>query len=175
MLVSSISAAAQSASPTEHHHEQTSFGTEDTPQRPVALPAAALMSLRDANDLYDSFQDCAEREGIRVGEIPATWFVASEIRLSRAPGSGLIVRGDRPCFYGAHIVQFWVVARSAEAYKVLFTARADALDVLRTRSNGYRDLQLIFVTQAGRYVDYVRMRYSNGEYQVSGHHLKHYN
>ena len=141
----------------------------------VQLPAAALQALRDAKDPDNAFEMCAESEGIRVAEIPATWFVASEFRLRRTRGSGLVVRGERPCFLGAHIVQFWVLASSAAAYTVLFTGRADALVVLPTRSNGYRDLQLVFVSQAGRYVDYVKLRYSNGAYRESGHRLKHPN
>jgi len=168
MLVSSFSVAAQPASRSKHNPEQTSFGAEDAFRTPVELPAAALQALRDAKDPYNSFQDCADGEGIGVSEIPAAWFVASEIRLGRLPGSGLIVRSEWACFWGAHVVQFWVIARSAAVYKVLLTTRADALDVLPTCTNGYRDLQLVFLEQAGRYIDYVKLRYSNGTYHKSG-------
>ncbi len=175
MLVSSISVAAQSASRNEHIREQTDFGAEDTFERPVPLPPAALQAIRDAKGADTLLEMCAESEGIRVAEIPATWFAGSEIRLSRVPGSGLVVRGENTCLSGAHIVQFWILAKSAATYKVVFAGRADALEVLPTRSNGYRDLQLVFITQAGVYVDYVNLRYSDGAYHKSGHRLTHPN
>jgi len=121
----------------------------------------------------DLLQECAEQVGILAAEIPASWFVASEIRLSKKSLSGLVVRGEHECLGGAHIAQFWVLAKSTAGYKIIFRGRGDGLSVLRARTNGYRDLQLVIVTQAAANIDYVRFRYSKGKYHVSGHHMEH--
>jgi hypothetical protein len=160
---------------TEVQREQTDFGAEGDFQNPVAIPSSALDPLRGSKNRDDSIQMCAENEGIPVDKIPASWFAASEIRLSRSPDSGLVVRGEHSCLGGAHIAQFWVLARTTTGYVIVFRGRADALRVLPTRTNGFRDLKLIIVTQAGAYVDEVNFRYRNGQYQKAGHHLEHPN
>ena len=67
------------------------------------------------------------------------------------------------------------MAKRTTGYDIVFEGRADALSVLPTRTNGYRDLQLVIVTQAGAYVDDVNFRYMDGHYQKAGHHLEHPN
>jgi hypothetical protein len=175
LLVCGIRSYARLVQHPEHSRQQTNFGVEDTFQKPVSIPDDALQSLRMSKGTDDLLQECAEKEGIPAAEIPASWFVASEIRLTQMGSSGLVVRGERACLGGAHIAQFWVLAKSAEGYRVVFQGRADGLAVLPTRTNGYRDLQLVIVTQAGAYVDYVKFRYSKGKYHVSRHRIEHPN
>lgn len=176
LLLSVTQLYPQAAKPTKtHHREQTDFGAEGDFDHPVVLPDAALQSLRTSMNSDDSIQTCAEDEGIPVSSIPASWFVASEVRLSRSRSSGLVIRGEHLCLGGAHISQFWVLAKSTAGYEIVFRGRADGLIVLPTRTNGYRDLQLIFITQAGAYVDYVNFHYKNGQYHKAGHHLEHPN
>ena len=109
-------------------------------------------------------RDCAEDEGLNVSEIPASWFVGSWIELSGAHSSGLVVRAEHGCFWGAHITQFWLLSKVGANYRVVFTGRADAFRVLSTRTDGYRDVQLIFAMQAGAEINYVTFKYTNGEY-----------
>jgi len=164
---------AQSAQHVKHRTEQTSFGAEGDFQEPVPLPADALQSLRVSKNSDDLLDECAGQVGIPTAEIPASWFVASEFRLSRISSSGLVVRGEHECLGGGHISQFWVLAKSAAGYRIVFRGRADALSILPTRTNGCRDLELVIVTQAGAYVDHVKFRYSKGTYHVSGHRMEH--
>ena len=153
--------------------EQTNFGVEDEFQRPVPLPIGALETLRASKYKSDILQECAEEEHIVPSEIPASWFVASKIQLAHDT-IGLVVRGETRCLAGAHITQFWVLAKSTQgAYRIVFRGRGDGLGVLSTRANGFRDLELIIVTQAGANVDAVRFRYSQGLYRVSGHRITH--
>jgi hypothetical protein len=175
LLMSGTQLCPQASKRVEGHREQTDFGAEGDLENPAALPGAALESLRTSKNADDSIQMCAHDEGIPLDRIPASWFVASEIRLSRSPSSGLIVRGENPCLGGAHISQFWVLAKSPTGYEIVFRGRADALTVLPTRTNGYRDLQLTIVTQAGAYIDNVSFRYRNGQYHEAVHHLEHPN
>jgi len=168
-LPAHLCATPQKAAP----QEQTNFGVEDDFQRPVALPVGALETLRASKDKNDLLQECAEEEGIRPSEIPASWFVASKIRLTNS-STGLVVRGETRCLAGAHITQFWLLAKSETgAYRIVFRGRGDGFALLSTRTNGYRDLELIIVTQAGANVDAVKFRYSQGFYRVSGHHITH--
>ena len=175
VLASSLIFAAQSSRKPQHP-EQTRFGVEDEVHKPILLPDAALNAIVETPGPDGILKQCAEEAGIEVREIPAAWFAASEVSLTHSPHSGLVIRGENACLRGAHITQFWVLEeQSAGTYKVVFTGRADALDVLPTSLNGHRDLQLMFVMQAGAYVDYVRFRYSNEAYRKSGHRLTHPN
>jgi hypothetical protein len=175
VLMSGTQLCAQASKRTEGLREQSDFGAEGDFDRPVAIPGAALQQLRTSKNQDDLIEMCAGDEGIPVDKIPPSWFVASEIRLSHSPSSGLVVRGEHPCLGGAHISQFWVLAKSSTGYEIVFRGRADALSVLPTRTNGYRDLQLIIVTQAGAYVDNVNFRYRDGQYHRAGHRLEHPN
>jgi hypothetical protein len=174
LFVCGIRLYAQAEHHTKESQEQTDFGVEDKFQRPVPLPADALQSLRASKNPDDLLQECAENEGITPAEIPASWFVASEIRLSRT-SSALIVRGEHECLRGAHIAQFWALEKTKAGYRIIFRGRADGMGVLATRTNGYRDLELLIVTQAGAYVEYVKFGYSKGEYRVAGSRMEHPN
>jgi hypothetical protein len=150
--------------------EQTHFGVEGEFRHPVPLPSTALKALQASNDKNDLLEECAEDDGLQPSEVPASWFVASKIRLTTNPSLGLVVRGENQCLAGAHITQFWVLAKSATGeYRIVFRGRGDGMGVLPTRTNGYRDLQLVIVTQAGANVDEITFRYSKGSYRISSH------
>jgi len=103
-LVFGIQPYAWPVQHAKHSREQTNFGAEDAFRKPLSIPLAALQAL--GSD--DEVQECAKQEGIPAAEIPATWFVASELQLTGKPSSGLVVRGENICFLGAHIAQFWL-------------------------------------------------------------------
>ena len=171
-LLDFIPSVAQSV----HKHapkQQTSFGVEEPFEHVVVLPSRALEALATSSLSADMPRDCAENEGMKVSEIPASWFEGSWIKLSGSRSSGLVVRAkyvvnpQYGCFFGAHIAQFWLLSKAGQNYRVVFTGRADAFRVLPTRSNGYRDVQLIFATQAGAKISYVTFKYAGGEYKES--------
>lgn len=151
------------------------FATEDPFPNPIVVPSEALAAIKTAADSADILRDCAQNEGIRVADVPASWFLGSQFELSKGRTSGLIVRAEHGCLLGAHITQFWVLAKSQAGYQSVFTGRADALSVLRHRTNGYRDVQLIFVMKAGAEIQYVTFQYSDGAYRLSGRRTEHPN
>ncbi len=166
LLVALIPCVAQS----EPHHvpnQQTSFGVEEPFQRPVVLPSAALEALETSKVSAHMLRDCAENDGIKVTEIPASWFAGSQIELSGGRSSGLVVRAQHGCFWGAHITQFWLLSKAGTHYHVVFTGKADAFRILSKRTNGYREVQLVFATKAGAEITYVTFEYANGEYTQS--------
>jgi hypothetical protein len=153
--------------------QQTDFDMEMPLERPVVLPSGALRALRTSNLSAGMLRDCAENEGVDVNQIPASWFVSSWIDLSGARSSGLVVRAEHGCFWGAHITQFWLVSKAGAHYRVVFTGKADAFRVLATRTSGYRDVQLIFAMQAGAEINYVTFKYTDGEYRESDNRTEH--
>ena len=146
--------------------QQTSFGVEDSVQHPVPLPKKAMESMKAAKQSAAELKSCAGAEGINEREIPDEWFTVSEVSLSERPSSGLVVRGQGSCFLGAHVTQFWVISKQSENYHTLFTARADQLNLLKTVTNGFHDLQLVFVMEAGASIEYVTFHYKDGGYHV---------
>lgn len=159
--------AAQSA-PQDASKQQTSFSAGEEFEHPVVLPSAALKALETSKLSAGMLRDCAVNEGIKVNEIPASWFVGSWIELSRGRSSGLVVGAPKPdCFWGAHITQFWLLSKNGDNYNVVFTGRADGFSVLSKRTNAYCDVQLVFVGRAGAEITYVTFEYANGEYAES--------
>ena len=153
--------------PHDAPKQQASFGTEGQFDHPAVLPSGALKALETSKLSAEMLRECAVNEGIKVSEIPASWFVGSWIELSRGRSSGLAVRAEHGCFWGAHIAQFWLLSKTGPNYYVVFTGRADGFRVLSKRTNGYRDVQLILATQAGAELTYVTFEYANGEYAES--------
>lgn len=172
LLFCCVALRAQSPNP-RRPREQTNFGAEGDFEKPVLLPTEALNVLRTSKNRDDGMQICVDQEGVPAEEFSASWFAASEIRLTNQPSSGLVVRGERECFGGGHIAQFWVLAKSSDGYRIVFRGKGDGFEVLPGRTSGYRDLELVIVTQAGAYVDNVILQYSNGTYRISKHRLWH--
>ena len=156
---------------SEPHHalkEQTNFDVETPLQHPVVLPSGALNALKTSKLSANMLRDCAENDGIKMDQVPSSWFAASWIELSGGQSSGLVVRAEAVCFLGAHITQFSLLSKVDSNYHVVFAGNADGFRVLSTRTGSFRDVQLIFVMQAGGEINYVTFKYANGEYKESG-------
>lgn len=140
----------------DQQSEQTSFGAEAAPgevliKKPVQVPDAALQVLRDT--LVRGTLNCIKnRDGLTAEQVPASWFVGSEIHLSGPGETDLVVqpadmtRESPPpyntCLFGAHVVPFWVIRENPSGrYSLLLETYAVGLDVLDSRTNGYRDIQ----------------------------------
>jgi hypothetical protein len=90
------------------------------------------------------------QDGLERDQVPASWFVASEIHLDGVHEDDLIVQprdlGQSPSpnhfLFGARIVPFWVLLGAAGKYRLVLGVRADGLDVLDSRTNGYKDIQV---------------------------------
>jgi hypothetical protein len=163
-----LSLCVAQSEPQDASKQQTSFSAGEEFEHPVVLPSAALKALETSKLSAGMLRDCAVNEGIKVNEIPASWFVGSWIELSRGRSSGLVVGAPKPdCFWGAHITQFWLLSKNGDNYNVVFTGRADGFSVLSKRTNGYCDVQLVFVGRAGAEITYVTFEYANGEYAES--------
>jgi len=130
--------------------EQTAFSMEQEivpVARPTNLSQAALRAL--AKD--SAVSSCLGVENSSRDLPPASWFVASEIHLARADMTDLIVlpveppSGMKPapnaCFLGPYTTKWWILRKVAEGYEVILTVDAHDIQVIRTKSNGYRDIE----------------------------------
>jgi len=151
--------------------EQRSFSVEEQLVKPVLLPSEVLQLLRSTKDQrgeHDVLEQCAQEESLSVSNIPATWFEATELTLKSGEPPGLLVKAKNACLFGAHIGPYWIFRRAATGYQLAFVGRADALHVKKTRTDGYHDLELIFMMEAGRAAAYSKFCYQNGHYEFCG-------
>jgi hypothetical protein len=161
-----LSLCVAQSEPHNSSGHQTSFSAGEEFEHPVALPSGALKALETSKLSAEMLRGCAVDEGIKVNEIPASWFVGSWVELRRGR-SGLVVGAKPGCFWGAHVTQFWLLSKIGANYNVVFTGRADAFRVLSEWTNGYPKVQLIFAAQAGAEITYVTFDFANGEYTES--------
>lgn len=122
--------------------EQTSFGSETPIKRRVKLPKDVLEQLASFDDGY--VERCQESEFSREPNI-SNHFAASPININNDRQQDLLVQAQTLCFMGAHNTTFWMFAKVEQrllpGYDLVFTLRADFLSVLKTSTNGYRDLE----------------------------------
>jgi hypothetical protein len=167
---------AQHIKPPEQR-EQSEFGIEleVVPiQKPVTLPRAAL----DALSKDERIASCLENEGVSTEKLPANWFVASQIHLDGPNETDLIVLpGDRlpdtpageispnACLVGANTAQMWVLRGTQHGFKLVLSQIGLAMDVLATRTNGLRNIELGAVV--GGYSDSIDYKFDGESYKVA--------
>jgi len=139
--------------------EQTVFDAEPDSgkmlvQRPVKIPDSALQVLRDT--LADGILNCLKARGTTPEQVPASWFLASAVRLNGPNEVDLIVlpnvpdieRSGRPvpggCLLPANGGPFWVLGPGIGSgrYGLFLATYGHRLEVLNSRTNRYRDIQI---------------------------------
>jgi hypothetical protein len=126
--------------PSKTANPQTLFQLEERFTHPSTLPSSVLATLQADTSNQQLFESCPTR-GIQH-EIPSSWFLAAEVDLKHGDPSGLVVRADNGCLWGANIGPFWVFRRADIGYELFLDASALGLELLETRTNGYRDIRL---------------------------------
>jgi len=137
--------------------EQSGFNSElevDPVLRPVALSGEALGVL--AKDKH--ITSCLDSRNLPPEKLPANWFVASLIHLDgpKEPDFIVLPAGRLPetpegeisanaCLVGANTGGFWVLRQTSMGFQLVLSQMAHSLDILKTRSNGLRDIRLYTV------------------------------
>lgn len=117
-------------------HEQTSF-VEDSPlDRTVPIPQNVLRLLSQREEVKENLQEVSEAERKDL----AQFFSASQIHLGPADEIDLIVKGNEG-MGGADNASFWVVRSAYKNPVIVLWEGANGLEVLTTRTNGYRDIR----------------------------------
>jgi hypothetical protein len=111
---------------------------------PIDLPDNALQVMRGSATVLS----CIE-QGQTPDDIPAMWFVASQIHLRTSRQTDLVVMPrdlrEKPsanrCLFHAHSMPFWILAEQESTYTIVLEDNVQTLKVLRTTSHRYRDIE----------------------------------
>ncbi len=121
--------------------EQIRFGSEIPIKRPIKLPKDVIEQLTQFED--GRLRECQQFE-LSEPNIE-NHFAASSVNINNDGQQDLIVQAQTLCFMGAHNTTFWVFAKVEQrlfpGYDLIFADHADFLDVLKTSTNGYRDIE----------------------------------
>lgn len=156
--------------------EQSGFNYEleiDPVQRPAKLSRAALLVL--SKDVM--IHSCMERQKLSAEDLPANWFIASEIHLDGPSAIDLVVLpGDRvpgtpdgevspnACLLGANTGGFWILRATPSGFDLVLSQMAHSLDVLHSRSHGLRDVRLFTISLTTTFIQ--EFRFDGGRYRL---------
>jgi hypothetical protein len=156
LALAGLSGPSQSA-PTQK--EQTHFSAEDeSVSHPVAIPAELLAALAKDEMVHRVLEDHA----ITLANLPASWFSAARVQLGSIGGKDFIIVAEGP-LAGANIRPIWVFIHDSHGYKLALSTSMHDLIVKRTRSLGYRDLELAAMTAST--VTTAQFRFNGNEYK----------
>lgn len=167
--------------------EQTVFNSEEVPsevfvRKPVPIPKPVLQVLSE--NLNPGTVYCIKHQTqLTPKQIPAAWFIGSEIHLDGIGEVGLVVLPNVPkilqhdspadvraggCLFGAHGGPFWVFRQKDGKYELLLATFADGLGVLSSRTNGYRDIEADYTTAVANATGHeVIYKFDGRRYQIS--------
>jgi hypothetical protein len=133
ILLSPIRAQQKGAEP-----QQTQFTAEDHDvKRPVAIPSEVM----DILSKDERVRNALEYEHLDPKQLPKSWFSASATHLGPSSRSDLIVEAQDG-LRGANVIMLWVFCATESGFRLVLAAPAHDLEILRTRWNGYRELEL---------------------------------
>jgi hypothetical protein len=158
--------------------EQSGFGIElglNPILRPVDLPRAALDALsKDKRVVF-----CLKKYGLSPEELPANWFIASEIHLDGPNERDLVVLPSRrlpntpageisqnACLPGANTAQMWVLRGNQIDFQLVLSQVGLGMSVLSTRTSGLRDIRLS--AAVGGYYDSIDYKFDGQLYEITG-------
>lgn len=150
-LLMCSAATAQRKRRTRPLREQTSFGSETPTERPVKLPKDVISQL--SNFDKEEIERCRNnyKDAGKGNNDISKFFAATALNINDDGEKDLVVQATQPfCFMGAHNTSFWVFTvieqRLYPGYDMVFAQRADFLSVLKTSTNGYRDISTAWHT-----------------------------
>jgi hypothetical protein len=151
--------------------EQTSFGSETPISKPVKLPKGVAEQLLEVED--GRLKRCIEGNGETVSDVP-NHFAASEADINGDGSRDLIVQAVSGCFMGAHLTTWWVFSKTeagfgmrvAPGYDLVFSGRGDGLSILKTQTNGFRDIETVSFAGAGTQFYYAVWKFDGSEYKA---------
>ncbi len=163
-------AGSQDVPSPSAEQSQYSMETDVVPiQHPVDVPESVVQLLRTDRLI----SNCARAAKMSPDQVPALWFVASEIHLDGPHERDLLVQGrdlhaspsPNACLMGANIKPFWVFRKTQNDYSLVLSIGAHDLRVLRTRSKGFRDIEVSAMTAVTGYS--ATYRFDGDKYQAS--------
>ena len=120
----------------QQSQEQTKFSLEEPITHPMPIPEDVLNVLRQRTDI----STCETRPEER-NKIPPSWYEASRVRLDGGREEDLVVKARNACMWGPNLGPFWVFRSNREGHELVLSTVAVSLEVLRSRTNGLRDIR----------------------------------
>jgi hypothetical protein len=134
--------------------KQTRFGAEQPVRQVASIPAGVLKLLQADERNWTCLSTTPTQK-----EIPASWFVASFVKLSNDHDAELLVTSNNSCLNGANVAPFWIFRKQGARYELILKATGLVLDLLDTRTNHYRDIRL---TSLSANMEYISLYKFNG-------------
>ena len=122
-----------------------SFESGESIKHPAKIPEAVLLLLRQD----ERVQGCIGASG-QQSDI-AAWFAASAIDLNDDRQLDLVVKPERACLFGVNTAPFWVFRSAGKGYKLVLKTNCVGLDILRTKTKGYHDIEIGAVSAGWTY------------------------
>ena len=155
IVVAVFFCAGLHAQPRERTSEQTFFREDEAFQRPVTLPQPILDILRRD----EGVKFCLEE----LKEVPfASWFEAAKVNLGQS-ATGFVVKNANTCMGAADTGRFWIFRKEGPRYQLVLDHNGFSLALLRSYSNGYRNIIITAATAA--YFFTYKFQFSNGKYR----------
>lgn len=151
--------------------EQTEFGSETVMSKPVNLPKDVTAQLLEVDG--GRLKECLKEEGQTEADVPKH-FAASEVNVNDDGARDLVVQAQSLCFMGAHLTVWWVFSkveggfggRVEPGYDLVFTGGGDGLSLLKTKTNGFRDIETMNFAGAGTQFFYTVWKFDGSEYKA---------
>lgn len=151
--------------------EQTDFGSEMTMSKTVNLPKEVVAQLLEVEG--GQLKSCLKEDGQTEADV-SKHLAASEVNVNDDGARDLIVQAQSLCFMGAHLTVWWVFskveggfgAKVRPGYELVFTGRGDGLKVLKTATNGFRDIESMSFAGAGTQFYYTVWKFDGREYKA---------
>jgi hypothetical protein len=140
-------------------YEQAHFSAEDESDAPHCPSGRST-----APDQRGPFvAEALKSQAPATTQVPAGWLMASGVHLA-GPDENDIVVVAAGLLSGANVTTFWVLRPADRSYELLLTAPAHDLVIKRTRSKGYKEIELLSATAVE--VSTVSLRFDGKRYQV---------
>jgi hypothetical protein len=163
-IIDPIGTAGGQNPTNDQKQEQTVFDAEPDPDvmhisKPVEIPDSALEALRDT--ILGGPANCLKSRGVTPEQASASWFLASAVHLNGPNEVDLVVLLNEPvlgnpknpggCLLPANGNYFWVLGPGSASgrYRLLLESYGHRLEVLNSRTNRYRDIQIGFASTVG--------------------------
>ncbi len=121
-------------------HEQTTFYQTETPLHSVPVSADVLKALLKTREGKSGLVSANDSERSNAAQL----FCASEIHLTASNETDLVVMGGVGRMSCADSGWFWVVRSAHKNPQVVFFASGNALEVLDSSTQGYRDIRILW-------------------------------
>jgi hypothetical protein len=128
---------AEAASAHGQLKPQTQFNIEEGVRKPVRVPADVLRGLGQDEKVLPLVADM----GDAPVPVPPKWFAASAIDLNGDKRLDLVVVPRNPRLFGANIGPMWVFRNYGRGYALALRTDALQLEVLNTRTRGFRNIR----------------------------------